>query len=514
MSAPAWTSGYVSDVAYTLGFYREMAPPMLNYALALGGIAGPSGSLRYCELGCGRGYGTALLAAANPASSFVGIDFNPEHIREARDFGERAGLTNVQFVEASFGEAGQSTDPALGAFDVVALHGVYSWVSPAVREEIVAFLRSKLAPGGVVYVSYNTYPGWATTGPVQHLLKALADRGSGNSMQRATAARAPLKSLAESPNGYFALNATAKRRVEQMETQDAAYLAHEFLNDTWQPLYVDQVIQSLSEAKLTYAGSASVAENSMMLAIPANHAQLIQSAPDLPLRELLKDFAVNRQFRRDLYVRGAQRLGGKEAQARLDAIEFALVGDTVTPEAGWPVPTGTARLRQEGVDAILGRLRDGPATHLELQNAATAAGVSAGDVTSMMMVLVHNNVVVPCSADAATADRGPAQRLNEVVLDITTTADTHRYLAATALGSAIAVGYPDRLIGTIIRREPGLDDAGVVGQLKAVLEQSGRHLMRDGKRLDYDDATLAELTRSVARARENVALWQRLGAFA
>lgn len=514
MSNPAWTSGYVSDVAYTLGFYREMSPPMLNYALALGGIAGPAGPLRYCELGCGRGYGTALLAAANPGSSFVGIDFNPGHIREAQELADRAALGNMKFVEASFGEASQSADPALAAFDVVTLHGVFSWVSPQVRAEIVAFLRNKLAPGGVVYVSYNTYPGWATTGPVQYLLKAMADRGNGNSIQRANAARGTLKALADSPNGYFAQNLTAKRRVEQMETQDPAYVAHEFLNDTWQPLYVDQVMASLSEAKLTYAGSAAVAENSMMLAVPANHAALIQSAPDAPLRELLKDYAVNRQFRRDIYVRGAPRLTGKEAQAQLDRIAFALIGDTQTPEGGWPVPTGSARLKQEGVDALFARLREGPATHLDLQNAGTAAGVSPGDVAGMIMVLVHNNVVAPCRADHVDADRSAAQRLNDVVFDITTEADTHRYLATATLGSAIAVSYPDRLLGSIVLRQPALDDAGVLAQLRASLESSGRHLMRDGKQLDYDDATIAELTRSVARVREQVALWRSLGALA
>src|SRR5690554_3935168 len=102
MTSPSWTAGYISDVAYTLGFYREMAPPFLDYVCALNGYTGPRRTpMRYCELGCGRGYGTALLAAANPDSSFVGIDFNPAHIREARSLAERAGLANVTFLESS-----------------------------------------------------------------------------------------------------------------------------------------------------------------------------------------------------------------------------------------------------------------------------------------------------------------------------------------------------------------------------------------------------------------------------
>ena len=34
----------------------------------------------YCELGCGYGLTTLILAASNPQMSFVGVDFNPTHI--------------------------------------------------------------------------------------------------------------------------------------------------------------------------------------------------------------------------------------------------------------------------------------------------------------------------------------------------------------------------------------------------------------------------------------------------
>src|SRR4051794_14206878 len=102
-----WKSGYVTDVSYTLGFYRELAPTYLNCACLLNNVEGPplDRPLRYCELGCGRGYGTILLAAANPNSHFIGIDFNPSHIAEARNLSARAGLKNVFFHEMSFAEA-------------------------------------------------------------------------------------------------------------------------------------------------------------------------------------------------------------------------------------------------------------------------------------------------------------------------------------------------------------------------------------------------------------------------
>ena len=53
---------------------------------------------RWCEIGCGQGYGMAVLAAANPAMQFVGIDINPRHIALAQSRADAAGLTNAVFL--------------------------------------------------------------------------------------------------------------------------------------------------------------------------------------------------------------------------------------------------------------------------------------------------------------------------------------------------------------------------------------------------------------------------------
>ena len=51
-------------------------------------------------------------------------------------------------------------DDSLGEFDYILCHGVFSWVTPEVQEAIFAICRTHLAPHGVAYISYNTYPGW------------------------------------------------------------------------------------------------------------------------------------------------------------------------------------------------------------------------------------------------------------------------------------------------------------------------------------------------------------------
>ncbi len=510
MTAPSWSAGYVSDVAYTLGFYREMAPPLLDYACVSAGVAGlPARPLRYCELGCGRGYGTALLAAANPDGHFVGIDFNPAHIREARATAERAGIGNVDFLEQGFGEAAATQGEP---YDVVALHGVYSWVAPQVREDIHAFLRNRLAPGGVAYVSYNALPGWAASAPVQHLLKELADRGRGDTLARAAAGREVLKVLAGSAAGFFAQTPAARRRIEMMDGQNPVYVAHEFLNGNWQPLYVTQAMAALGEAKLTYVASATIGENRAALCVPADAAAPVRAAPDVATRELLKDFAVNKQFRRDIYVKGPTRLYGRDAEARYGAVTLALVSPPPEPRGDWPVPAGTAKLRPELVEAILAALRQAPARIADIREAARDLAPQGEEIAAVIDILIHNGVVAPCRGDFASIDRTPAQRLNRVVTELAMLEDSHQFLASPVLGSAIAASYFDRLAGGRLADSPQADGDGEAAAVLDLLRMAGKRLSRQGKALEDAEETSSYVA---AMAREfrsgSLPRWRRLG---
>ena len=57
----------------------------------------------------------------------------------------------------------------LPEFDFIGLHGVWSWVSPENQKIIINFIRKKLKVGGVVYISYNTLPGWLQMIPLREL---------------------------------------------------------------------------------------------------------------------------------------------------------------------------------------------------------------------------------------------------------------------------------------------------------------------------------------------------------
>ena len=102
----SWDDGYVTDVVYTSNFYRETTPNWLATAALLLGHRPPdlTKPFRYADLGCAHGFTAIAVAATCPQAEVWGFDFNPAHIESARHLAAEAGLTNVHFVETSFGD--------------------------------------------------------------------------------------------------------------------------------------------------------------------------------------------------------------------------------------------------------------------------------------------------------------------------------------------------------------------------------------------------------------------------
>ena len=142
---PDWGSGYVTDTAYVHDFCRVQTPAMLSFAALAKDVATPGGhgeALAYCDLGCGQGFTANVVAAANPGTRVFAADFNPTHIAGARSLAQTAGLKNIEFHEADFAEL--LNDPSVPEFDIICMHGVYSWISAENRQTIVAFIRRRL----------------------------------------------------------------------------------------------------------------------------------------------------------------------------------------------------------------------------------------------------------------------------------------------------------------------------------------------------------------------------------
>ena len=169
----SWNSGYISEIDYTHGYYREISPVFLSLALLHRGVKqnAPTRPRRYLELGFSQRSSLNIHAAACPGE-YWGTDFNPAHAANAKELSIVSG-SDTKIFNASFAELATRAD--LPEFDIITLHGIWSWISEENRAAIVDLARRKLAVGGVFYVSYNCTPGWSPAMPLRHLMALHAE---------------------------------------------------------------------------------------------------------------------------------------------------------------------------------------------------------------------------------------------------------------------------------------------------------------------------------------------------
>jgi SAM-dependent methyltransferase len=511
-----WTDGYVSDIEYTHGFYRELSPNYLCTVTTSCGLRTPRPEeiTHYCELACGQGYGLNLLAAANPGVEFYGYDFNPAQIANGRRLAAEAGLRNVHFGEDSFEQLAAATGANLPAFDVIALHGIYSWISPENRRAIIRFIEKRLKPGGIVYVSYNSLPGWAAILPLQRLLRDQAGQIPGRSDNRFAAAREFAQQMKAGGAFYFTQNPVVGSRLEQFANQDPYYLAHEYLNGHWHPMYHRDVAAEMADAKLGYACSATITENIDNFCIPEPLRALAAGAPDSAARETLKDYAINKSFRRDIYLRGASLLASMEQLERMRTTRYVLLVPPAAVSLKVMIPLGNAQLQPEVYNPIIEALRDGPKTVHDLEQLPAFAGRPFGQLSQALGMLMHLGHIHPLSVSYAADKKASeaARRLNAEVAKRAVYGDTLRYLAIPAAATATATNYVERLAYLSLSQKPRTDPGEAATLAWKIMMSNGVRLLKDGRQLETEEETAPELReRMESIFVEKVPLWRQLG---
>jgi hypothetical protein len=85
-----------------------------------------------------------------------------------------------------------------------------------------------------------------------------------------------------------------------MAATDREYLAHEFFNADWHPMHFSEVADALEAAKLGFAASAQLVDHFETMHMDEKAKAMLRESEHVVLRETVRDFIVNQQFRRDL----------------------------------------------------------------------------------------------------------------------------------------------------------------------------------------------------------------------
>lgn len=115
------------------------------------------------EIGCGMGDATAVMAAADPGRDYVAADVHTPGLANLLAMAERDGLTNVR---AARGDAVELLRDLMkpGSLDAVHVFFPDPWPKAKhhkrriVRPDVVALIRERLAPDGLLHCATDWAP--------------------------------------------------------------------------------------------------------------------------------------------------------------------------------------------------------------------------------------------------------------------------------------------------------------------------------------------------------------------
>jgi len=220
------------------------------------------------------------------------------------------------------------------------------------------------------------------------------------------------------PSPCRRVHPSVRDQLTRVKGQNRHYVAHEYFNADWDPMYFSDAAKRLAPAKLGFACSASLLDQVDALNLTREQQDLIKNVPDPDLRETVRDFMVNQRFRKDYWVKGPRRLSALAQVEALRQLRVVLLSPRDKVELTVKGATGEAKLSEKVYAPVLDALADHvPRTLAELEKATQAQGLNFAMLRQAVVVLAgaahlglaqHETVVRQSRASTDKLDCTPA----------------------------------------------------------------------------------------------------------
>ncbi|MCL4401401.1 MAG: class I SAM-dependent methyltransferase, partial [Acidobacteria bacterium] len=204
-------------------------------------------SCRVLELGCGEGANLIPMALALPGSEFIGIDSAARAIAKGQGTVNALDLGNIKLQHMDI----LDVPGDIGKFDYIITHGVYSWVPEPVRDKLMSIAREHLAPQGIAYISYNTYPGAHMRDMVREIMLFHAGQFP-EPAEKLDQSRALLRFLADVQPPETDYGMVLRQEYEALAKRSGYALYHDELSESNAPMYFHQFVGHAMRHGLKY----------------------------------------------------------------------------------------------------------------------------------------------------------------------------------------------------------------------------------------------------------------------
>jgi methyltransferase-like protein len=270
----------------TLGFLHGLNPA-------------PVERCRVLELGCSNGGNLIPMALELPESEFVGIDLSSQAIATGNQLIGSLSLKRIQLRQLDLMNLGAD----FGEFDYVIAHGLYSWVPAEVRDRILGICRDHLAPSGIAYISYNTYPGFHRREMFREMM-LYHTRNVEKPLERVRQGIELVECIAQARGKDEVPRALLEEELAHFADSAPWYLYHDDLAANNAAFYFFDFIEKARKHGLQYLSEADFYEMQDHI-YPENVTERLRrfAGDDVILREQYLDFIKGRTFRQTLLCR-------------------------------------------------------------------------------------------------------------------------------------------------------------------------------------------------------------------
>jgi SAM-dependent methyltransferase len=498
-----WTAGYVAEIGYTYGYYSELNPIRAKLAFLYAGLVPPNEQGIHCELGFGQGLSTNINAAALN-SKWYGNDFNPSQVSYAQELVNISGA-NAELTDESFQKFCTRTD--LPQFDSIGLHGIWSWVSDDNRKVIVNFIKNSLKVGGVLYISYNSLPGWANFIPMRHLMnthvETMGSAGNGK-IKNIEESINFVRKLCEANPNYIKINPHILERIKNLEKQEKNYLAHEYYNKDWVPMHFTEVSKWLEDAKLQFACSANLLDHIDNINLTTEQIKILGAIDDINLKELVRDLCVNQQFRRDYWVKGSRKLNIHDQIEELLDLKIVLIKPVNEIKLVISGPQGELKLNDEIYKPIINTLIKNNIKKIgQIKDEIKDCNINQNNIFQAIFIMVALGYMAITQEDTSIVKaKLKTEKLNKFILKKSTKNAEINYLASPVIGAGISLTRFQQLF-LYARVNGSIKSQEWASYAWSILKSQNQRILIQGKALESDEENLKELNNQALDFEKN-----------
>ena len=276
---------------------------------------------------------------------------------------------------------------------------------------------------------------------------------------------------------YFEQNPAAGRYLDKMLNRNIAYVAHEFCNEHFHPMYFSDVADEMARIGLSYAGSAKVVNNHPDMIVSSRFFEHLEESADRTAYETRLSLIRNEFFRRDIYFKGQDVVAEQDRHRLLmDCIPGSVVAEADVrreSDAGRHV----IRYRGKLYDDLIRIAAAGALTVKEICGRPEFQGVSADEVLAALnkLLIGKDFKIFAARAVPAAGQSGGrfriADAVNRAMLDERLLIDGKCYVGSRVLGSAIRLSL---MRGLALQAIDAVGMSAAAGFMEEALEGSGQ----------------------------------------